>query len=60
MAENAPFWPSSQYPGGRVRCAAPAQIAEIGRELRQRQHGEEVVRAVLGGNFRRLAGEVWK
>lgn len=60
VSQNADFWPASEYPAGHVRCAAPAQIHEIADELLRRNHGEGVVRGVLGGNFRRVAGQVWK
>ncbi len=60
VAANDRFWPKAQYPGGAVRCAAPRQLRAIAVELGRRGHGEAVVRAVLGGNFRRVAGEVWK
>lgn len=60
LAANDRFWPKAQYPGGAVRFAAPSQLREIAGELGRRGHGEDVVRAVLGGNFRRVAGVVWK
>ena len=59
LAANAHFWPSSQYPGGAVRCAAPAQIVELTEELLRRQRPESDVRAILGGNFLRVAETVW-
>ncbi|MDP6707122.1 MAG: membrane dipeptidase [Alphaproteobacteria bacterium] len=60
VAANERFWPKSQYPGGQVRAAAPTQIPGIAEEILARGHGEAVVSAVLGGNFRRVAGAVWK
>ena len=60
VLQNDQFWPKSQYPGDRVRCAAPAQLYEVAEEMLRRHHGEPVVRGVLGGNFRRVAGQVWK
>jgi membrane dipeptidase len=60
VSQNERFWPKSQYPGGSVRCAAPAQIYQIAEEMLRRNHSESVVRGVLGGNFRRVAGQVWK
>ncbi len=59
VSRNARYWPKSQYSGAKVRCAAPAQIHEIAEELLRRNHSERVVGNVLGGNFRRLAGQVW-
>ncbi len=60
VSQNAQFWPTSQYPEGGLRCAAPAQFAEIANEMVRRNHQENVVRRVLGGNFRRVAEQVWK
>ena len=60
VSKNDRFWPKSQYGGGQVRCASPHQIGEIGEEMLRRNHGEAVVRAVIGGNFKRVAGQVWK
>lgn len=60
VAQNAGFWPKSQYPDGGLRCAAPTRIIELGEELLRRNHSEDVARGVLYGNFRRVAGQVWK
>ena len=57
---NPRFQPKAHDPGGRVRCAAPAQIYEIAEETLRRDYREHVVRGVLGGTFRRVAGQVWK
>ena len=59
LAGNKDFWPREQYPGGAIRCAAPSQIRELAALLLARGRGEADVRAVLGGNFLRVAGEVW-
>lgn len=59
LAGNDRYWPKSQYPGVDVRCAAPSQFAEIAAEMRRRKHPETTIEKVLGGNFRRIAGEVW-
>ena len=60
VSRNAHFWPKAQYPDGGLRCAVPAQIFEIASEMLRRKHNEDVVRSVLGGNFRRVAAQVWK
>ena len=59
LAENEDYWPRAQYPGGAVRCAAPSQLRGLTGELLRRGRSEAEVRAVLGGNFLRVAGEVW-
>ena len=60
LSGNDRYWPKAQYSGAKVRCAAPRQIQDIGEELLRRNHPECVVENVLGGNFRRVAGMVWK
>ena len=59
LAENEHYWPPDRYPGGAVRCATPSQLRELTAELLARGRREAEVRAVLGGNFLRVAGEVW-
>jgi len=54
------YWPLSDYPTAELHCAEPRQIQEIAETLLQRNHREAVVKGVLGGNFRRVASEVWK
>lgn len=59
LAGNEDFWPRKQYPGGAIRCATPSQLRELTALLLARGRSETEVRAVLGGNFLRVAGEVW-
>ena len=59
LAANADFWPREQYPGGEIRCAAPSQLRELTAELLRRGRNGSDVRAVLGGNFLRVAEAVW-
>ena len=59
LAGNEDYWPREQYPGGAIRCAAPSQLRELTALLLARGRSEAEVRAVLGGNFLRVAGEVW-
>ena len=59
LAANEDYWPREQYPGGAIRCAAPCQLRGLTAELLSRGRGEAEVRAVLGGNFLRVAGQVW-
>ena len=60
VSQNSDYWPPSEYPTTHLRCAEPRQIHEIAEILLQRNHREVVVRCILGGNFRRVATEVWK
>ncbi len=43
-----------------MRYGAPARNYEIAEEMLRRNHREHVVHGVLGGSFRRGAGQVWK
>ena len=47
VSENDRYWPKSQYPGGSIRCAVPAQIYQIAEEMLQQNHSEPVVRGYL-------------
>jgi membrane dipeptidase len=57
---NTNFWPVSEYPFRQLSCAIPTQINEIAEILLRRNHREMVVRRVIGGNFKRVAAQVWK
>lgn len=59
LAGNADFWPPSQYPGGAIDCAAPSQFAELADELSARGLPADDVAGIMGGNFRRVAEQVW-
>ncbi|MBH67179.1 MAG: membrane dipeptidase [Rhodospirillaceae bacterium] len=60
LSNNEDFWPKSQYPAGGVRCAKPEQLVEIAENLLKRGCDYSEIQGVLGGNFRRVAAEVWK
>ncbi len=58
---NASFWPPARgYAESDLRFVVPDQLLELTEILLRRGHSEKVVRDVLGENFLRLAGEVWK
>ena len=57
--DNTDFWPPEQYPGGAESCAAPSQLPEIAANLLAEGLKEEEVVGIFGGNFRRVAKEVW-
>ncbi|CAI2934756.1 dipeptidase [Aminobacter sp. P9b] len=61
LAANPQFWPLSEgYGTTPTVYAEPAQLAEMTEILLRRGHADETVRGVLGGNFLRLARQVWK
>jgi membrane dipeptidase len=58
---NPGFWPPERgYDVPHVRFVPPARLLEMTDILLRRGHPDEVVLDVLGGNFLRLAGEIWK
>ncbi|MFT5171961.1 MAG: membrane dipeptidase [Gammaproteobacteria bacterium] len=59
MASATEFWPADQYPQQKLRCAEPRQLLELTEELLRRNHAQATVKAVLGGNFMRVAAQVW-
>lgn len=46
--------------GGGLRMVAPEQISEIVEQLLQRGYSEDIIAKILGGNFMRVAGQVWR
>ncbi len=60
IADNPQFWPKSEYPAGATTYAAPAQMRELIEALLRRGQAERTVRDVMGGNFMRLAREIWR
>ncbi len=59
---NPRYWPPSEGYGkaSGMRVATPQQLPEITELLLDRGCAEADVRKILGGNFRRVAGQVWK
>ncbi len=53
------FPPAFGYSAG-IRMAAPEQLPEITEALLRRGYGETDIRAILGGNFLRVAEESWR
>ncbi|MCO5071687.1 MAG: dipeptidase [Rhizobiaceae bacterium] len=60
FADNRQFWPQSEYPDGATTYYEPSQMRELVEVLLHRGHSDRIVRDVMGGNFMRLAREIWK
>lgn len=60
IADNPQFWPVNEYPPGKTTYSAPGQMRELTEVLLRRGLAEHDVRGIMGGNFMRLAGEIWK
>ncbi len=57
---NHVYWPEHQYPGGGISFLAPNCLLELTELLLARQFSEPDVRGILGGNFMRVARQVWR
>ncbi|MGC4250230.1 MAG: membrane dipeptidase [Sphingobium sp.] len=61
VADNPQFWPIEEgYHDGPIRFLPPSDLPEVVDILLKRGYGEDALRAILGGNFLRVAQEVWK
>jgi membrane dipeptidase len=59
-AVAARYWPARQYPASlKMEILGPDLFPEIARLLRAKGYKEEAVRGILGGNFMRIASQVW-
>lgn len=55
------FWPADRGYANFDTCSLPpAALVQVAEILLQGGHSDETVRGVLGGNFLRLAEEVWR
>ena len=54
------YWPESQYPDSGLGYVGPEAVPHMTQALLDRGYGEDDVRAILGGNFLRIAEQVWK
>jgi membrane dipeptidase len=54
------YWPARQYPGGiQTTFLPPSVLPQVARQLRSRGYKEQAVRDIMGGNFMRVASQVW-
>jgi membrane dipeptidase len=60
FAAHPEFWPANEYPPGETTYSHPSQMGELAEVLLRRGQRERDVRDIMGGNFLRLAREIWK
>lgn len=60
VADNAHMWPAAPSDRAGSAFAQPEQVAELTELMLRAGYGEAVVRDILGGNWLRLARQVWK
>ena len=60
LSARPDYWPPGQlYDTPNIKAAHPTQIAEICEQLLARGFSEPEVKGILGGNFVRVASQVW-
>nr|WP_062332658.1 membrane dipeptidase [Herbidospora sakaeratensis] len=59
LAANPELFPEEYTRWGTIRFVEPETTLLVERELIGRGYPEETVRGILGGNFRRVAAQVW-
>ncbi|GAA3257543.1 dipeptidase [Dactylosporangium siamense] len=60
LAANPDLFPEEYTRWGTVRFVEPEVTVGVEAELLKRGYPAEVVAGILGGNFRRVAGQVWR
>ncbi len=61
LGSKPDIWPAGQgYDTPNMQFAAPEQLPQLAEALLDRDWTEDDLRGVLGGNFRRVAAQVWK
>jgi membrane dipeptidase len=59
-ATSARYWPARQYPPSlKDQFLPPEVFPEVARQLRARGYSEAQLRAIMCGNFMRVASQVW-
>lgn len=61
MEVDTAYWwpPGNGYDFGVLTFAPPEVLTGLAEELARRGYGDDDIAGVLGGNFRRVAAEVW-
>ena len=61
LASRPDYWPAGQqYDTKGIEHAGPHQLGDIAALLEREGFGEAEVSGMLGGNFMRVAGQVWR
>ena len=60
LEARADYWPRHEYPGGPVHFVAPGELPQIVEILLRRGCSDAQITGLLGGNFLRVAQQVWK
>jgi membrane dipeptidase len=60
LQENPQIFPESYRRWGRVDFAPPEQLVPLEAELARRGYPADEIAGIMGGNFLRVASQVWK
>jgi membrane dipeptidase len=61
LTSDDSYWPAGNgYDTPNIRFAEPEQVPELATQLLSRGYSDADVRAILGGNFLRVARQVWR
>jgi membrane dipeptidase len=60
FAKHRHTWPAGFGYEGGIEFAPPERIGEVAELLLKRGYGEDAIGKILGGNFERVAEQVWK
>ncbi len=59
-ATSAKYWPARQYPASiKDEFLPPSIFPQVGEQLRSLRYTESSIRAIMSGNFMRVASQVW-
>ncbi len=61
LEKHRDYWPVRQYaPGAKIGYIPPDDFPKVTQALLDRGYDETAIRGILGGNFLRIASQVWK
>jgi len=59
-ATSSKYWPVRQYPASiKEDYLAPSVLPQVAEQLRSQGYKESSIRAIMSGNFMRVASQVW-
>ncbi|MGI5213404.1 dipeptidase [Plantactinospora sp. CA-290183] len=60
VAANPHLFPDSYTRWGPIEFMPPEDLLNVGAALHNRGYPADAIHAIVGGNFRRIAGQVWR
>jgi membrane dipeptidase len=60
VSNASEYWPAQQYPDAPMDFMPPEAFPVVRRGLADRGYGTADIDAIIGGNFARIASQVWK